>query len=595
MYTNFFRLNEPPFSLTPDPRYLYMSEKHREGLAHLLFGVQQPGGFVQLTGEIGCGKTTLCRCLVSQLPAGTDIALILNPRLTVIELLAVFCDELHIPYPDGTDSVKLLIDAINKYLLLSHAEGRRTVLVIDEAQNLDRDVLEQIRLLTNLETEQEKLLQIILIGQPELNTVLKDPSLQQLAQRITARYHLKPLSRQETTAYIQHRLFVAGVSAPLFTRQALNETYKITGGVPRLINIICDRALLGAYTLDKRLIDKSIVRKSAREIKTPYIRPRSRRFMYAGIVLALVILLGVLVYISGFLEWQRSNRSAQGSELLNTGTNLDTVDPANTASVSDSRSPSGDAAPESEMNPDTKPQISRANAQITFDPEGENASYMPVVASSIRMEDIVGSTSLADSLYLSFNNLYAAWRVPVQIGPWDMGCSAGESYGFRCLFLSGDWLKIRRLDLPVIMRLELPSRETSHVTLVGLKENYATIAVGSNTYTVPVQDIDRLWDGSFILIWKPPFDSLLLTQGMQGEEINWIQQTLDAHEGRIQTSDPSALFDRDLRERIVLFQQTENLLPDGRVGPETLLRLSIVSDASNIPLLSQYTVTGENT
>ena len=247
MYTDCFKLSEPPFSLTPDPRFLYMSERHREGLAHLFYGVQQPGGFVQLTGDIGSGKTTLCRCLVKQLPPGTDIALILNPRLTVIELLATVCDELGISYPSEAASIKVLIDALNQRLLESHARSRRTVLIIDEAQNLNEDVLEQIRLLTNLETSKEKLLQIILIGQPELLSLLKRKNLRQLAQRITARYHLLALSRSETYAYIQHRLLVAGRRDPLFTRRAMHCVYRLSGGMPRAINIICDRALLGAY------------------------------------------------------------------------------------------------------------------------------------------------------------------------------------------------------------------------------------------------------------------------------------------------------------------------------------------------------------
>ena len=267
MYTEYFRLSEPPFSLTPDPRYLFMSERHREGLAHLFYGVQQPGGFVQLTGEVGSGKTTLSRCLVRRLPPETDIALILNPQLTVIELLATVCDELRIPYPAEAASNKVLIDALNKHLLEAHALGRRTVLIIDEAQNLHSDVLEQIRLLTNLETSQEKLLQIILIGQPELLSILKRKKLRQLAQRITARYHLLALSRRETDAYIQHRLLVAGRRDPLFTGPAMRRIYRLSGGVPRLINIICDRALLGAYAEEKGRITSSIVRRACRETR----------------------------------------------------------------------------------------------------------------------------------------------------------------------------------------------------------------------------------------------------------------------------------------------------------------------------------------
>jgi len=267
MYTDYFNLSEPPFSLTPDPRFLFMSERHREGLAHLLYGVRQPGGFVQLTGDIGSGKTTLCRCLVKQLPPETDVALILNPRLTVVELLATVCDELGISYPAETGSVKVLIDALNQRLLESHAGGRRTVLIIDEAQNLHEDVLEQIRLLTNLETSKEKLLQIILIGQPELLSVLKHQKLRQLAQRITARYHLIALSRRETYAYIHHRLRVSGRRDPLFTTPAMRLVYRLSGGVPRVINIICDRALLGAYALDKQRVSAAIVRQASIETR----------------------------------------------------------------------------------------------------------------------------------------------------------------------------------------------------------------------------------------------------------------------------------------------------------------------------------------
>jgi len=290
MYLKYFDLEEPPFSLTPDPQYLFMSGRHREGLAHLLYGVQQPGGFVQLTGEIGSGKTTLCRCLIRQLPPDTDIALILNPRLTVTELLAAVCDELRVPYPEKTASVKVLVDALNGRLLESHALRRRTVLIIDEAQNLDGDVLEQVRLLTNLETAREKLLQIILIGQPELLRILGSRRLRQLSQRITARYHLEPLSRRETYAYVRHRLLVAGRREPLFTRWALRSVYARSRGVPRVINIICDRALLGAYARDRRKIGAGIVRRASRETRGQVpLRARLRPALAAGIVLALLL------------------------------------------------------------------------------------------------------------------------------------------------------------------------------------------------------------------------------------------------------------------------------------------------------------------
>jgi len=267
MYTRHFGLSAPPFAITPDPRFLYGSDRHREGLAHLLYGIRQPGGFVQLTGEVGTGKTTLCRCLLEQLPPEVDAALILNPQVTPTEFLASLCDELRIFYPGGSPSLKVLVDALRRYLLSAHARGRRTVLIIDEAQSLPPSVLEQIRLLTNLETATEKLLQVILIGQPELLRLLERPILRQLAQRITARYHLRPFALRDTAAYVAHRLRVCGGAEGLFTPAALFLAHRWSGGIPRLINVICDRALLGAYAGDARRVDAATVRRAAREVR----------------------------------------------------------------------------------------------------------------------------------------------------------------------------------------------------------------------------------------------------------------------------------------------------------------------------------------
>src|SRR5262245_46156596 len=265
-YTAHFGLTEPPFSITPDPRYLYMSDRHREGLAHLLYGIGEGGGFVQLTGEVGTGKTTLCRCLLEQLPPEVDVALILNPKLTDVELLATVCDELGIAYPPGTTSRKVLVDALYRYLLDAHSRGRRTVLIIDEAQDLAPDVLEQVRLLTNLETSTRKLLQIILIGQPELIRLLEREDLRQLAQRVVARYHLEPFSEEDTQAYIRHRMEVAGQKGRIFNETAMRAAHRASRGIPRLINAICDRALLGAYSQDTRQVDGATLRRAAREV-----------------------------------------------------------------------------------------------------------------------------------------------------------------------------------------------------------------------------------------------------------------------------------------------------------------------------------------
>ncbi|MYM86649.1 AAA family ATPase, partial [Rugamonas sp. FT82W] len=268
MYTHFFNLKQSPFSIAPDPRYLFMSERHREALAHLLYGVGSGGGFVLLTGEIGAGKTTVCRCFMEQIPDNCKLAYIFNPKLSVEELLLSICDEFGIALaPEGRISVKGYVDAINAYLLDSHAQGRNNVLIIDEAQNLSAEVLEQLRLLTNLETSERKLLQIILIGQPELRAMVARPELEQLAQRVIARYHLGSLSEAETGAYIEHRLAVAGAAAIApFPRRLMGLVHSLAKGVPRRINLLCDRALLGAYVENQPQVTRNILRKAAAEV-----------------------------------------------------------------------------------------------------------------------------------------------------------------------------------------------------------------------------------------------------------------------------------------------------------------------------------------
>src|SRR5207244_1274815 len=288
MYAAYFGLSERPFSLAPDPRYLYLSDVHREALAHLLYGLGEGGSFVQLTGEVGTGKTTVCRALLEQLPPEVDVAMIFNPRLTSVELLAAVCDELRVASPAGTTSLKVLVDTLSHALLDAHARQRRTVLIIDEAQNLSPRVLEEVRLLTNLETTKEKLLQVILIGQPELAEHLARRNMRQLAQRVTARYHLRPFTEEETQRYVLHRMEIAGQRQPIFTKPAVRAAHRLSRGVPRLLNTICDRALLGAYATGQTRVKEAIVRRAAREVLGR--RARRRRWMVATATAAALVI-----------------------------------------------------------------------------------------------------------------------------------------------------------------------------------------------------------------------------------------------------------------------------------------------------------------
>ncbi|MBK6673294.1 MAG: AAA family ATPase [Proteobacteria bacterium] len=298
MYLSFYGLAEKPFSITPDPRYLFLGGRHAEALAHLVYGISEAGGFIQLTGEVGTGKTTIIRSLLAKQPDNAEIALILNPRMNAPEFMLTLCEELGILLPDdAVGSVKELVDILNRYLLKSHAQGKRVVLIVDEAQNLAPEVLEQVRLLTNLETETQKLLQIILIGQPELRDMLARNDLRQLAQRITGRYHLDPLSREESSAYVKHRLRIAGATTEIFTGGALTEMYRVSGGVPRLLNVIGDRALLGGYSEDRHIITASVVRKAASEVFGRRLTPAWLPWVLGGATA--VVVAGVI-----FAVWQ---------------------------------------------------------------------------------------------------------------------------------------------------------------------------------------------------------------------------------------------------------------------------------------------------
>lgn len=295
MYSQYFGLTEKPFAIAPNPRYLYMSELHREALAHLLYGINSDGCFVLLSGNVGTGKTTICRCLLEQIPQNIDIALILNPLLTTRELLQTICEELRIVTTSQPESTKAYIDELNRYLLQSHAKGRSTALIIDEAQNLDLEVLEQLRLLTNLETNTHKLLKIILIGQPELQKRLEQPELSQLNQRITSRFHLPALQPEDVKAYIDHRITVAGGGTLLlFSDRAIKHLINISDCIPRVINLLCDRALLGAYSENEDHVNLQIMKKAGNEVF-----PNRKAFQVLSIknvmgLGALVLLVGVL-------------------------------------------------------------------------------------------------------------------------------------------------------------------------------------------------------------------------------------------------------------------------------------------------------------
>jgi len=554
-YASHFGLTGPPFSVTPDPRFLYMSEHHREALAHLLYGIGEGGGFVQLTGEVGTGKTTLCRCLLEQLPPRVDVALILDPKLTDVELLATLCDELRIAYPAGTTSRKLLVDALYHRLLDGHSQGHRTVLIIDEAQDLAPQVLEQLRLLTNLETPTQKLLQIILIGQPELMELLDREDLRQLAQRVTARYHLLPFDEDDSRAYVRHRLAVAGQKQKIFTDRAMRRVHRAARGIPRLINAICDRALLGAYTQDERRVDAATVRRAAREVlRGPRRRRASRAWRWAGAAVGMV----ALITLGGWILLTHGPAGLGIGGRLSGATNAGAAPGALPAPPAVSPSPSTAGAREVPLATPKPPDL----AALLSDP------------------------SLPADKKSAFTSLYARWGLAFGGSKDGLACERGRPEGLQCLFKAGTWAKLRRFDLPAIIELSTPSGDLRYATAVALDDEAATLDFGGRRYTFRLSVVDQYWDGSFIVLWKAPaVRSLPITPGTRGKDVEWVRQRLGEIDGSPVAGGNSDVFDDELRSRVIAFQRDRSLVADGIVGEETLTHLSTARRDPSVPRL----------
>jgi general secretion pathway protein A len=541
MYLSFFGLSEKPFAITPDPRYLYLSERHAEALAHLLYGINESGGFIQLTGEVGTGKTTVVRTLLSRVPHHADVAVILNPRVTPVEFLLTICEELGLGVDEADrDSIKEMVDALNRRLLSAHADGRRVIVIVDEAQNLSAEVLEQVRLLTNLETPTQKLLQIILIGQPELRELLDRTDLRQLAQRITGRYHLKPLSREETRQYVRHRLRVAGASGEIFTPAALREVHRLASGVPRVINVCCDRALLGAYTQERRKVTPSLVRRAAGEVYGRHFAPLWLGWLAGAIVLAG---LGTTAF-AGLRAWQQQTSALRAA-----------VKAAPSAAVHSP--PAAASRPAAAVPINT---LLAANGANTTD-----------AAAFRRLLSLWGSAMAND-------------RDP---------CGQAERAGLACLDQRGSWAQVRALNRPAILTLTDDQGQRHRVVLSGLDDEFATLDLGERNVRVPLQELSRDWFGEFTVVWKPKTTrTRLLSLGMQGDEVRWLRRSLNALHGAASDPEHSDIYDEDLAIAVQNFQREHRLNVDGIAGVQTQVVLDTALAEPGSPLLMQNTPRG---
>ena len=590
MYDKYFGLSDKPFSIAPDPRYLFMSDQHREALAHLVYGVGEGGGFVMLTGEVGTGKTTVCRCLLEQIPVTTRIAFILNPKLSATELLATACDELAISYPDKP-TLKQLNDALNGFLLRSHAAGLKIVLMIDEAQNLSAEILEQIRLLTNLETNKEKLLQIILIGQPELKDMLAKHELRQLAQRITARFHLRPLTVGECESYILHRLEVSGFNDSLFDNKAIQELYKRTGGIPRLINIICDRAMLGAYAKNRKQIGANVVKQAANEVMgnkaddtqsdVQQLAAVSNNRWRTVAVSMLVILIVVSVYVYKLFqeqgEYKKDSVQQQSTEKENNSDKALLLEQQLIISQQAEKLQKAEQEKQQLMESIEVQSVEETEMpSIGISAENTLARLVPFLRSDIR------PTIISDAQ----QQLLTQWNINYQIQRDGEFCDFAKSHQLRCDNGSADWWLIRIMDRPVILKLKTDSALELYGVLVAIDDKNVLINFSGEELLLTRSEVSEYWNGDYAYVWQAPQDySKPLSLAMAGRPVQWLITGFAKLENLDLIVPPTANYDINLVNKVKDFQRQHSLRADGVAGPHTLMALNTLT-GKNIPTLS---------
>ena len=564
MYAQHFGLKHEPFSIAPDPRYLFMSERHREALAHLLYGLGGGGGFVLLSGEIGAGKTTVCRCFLEQIPKRCNVAYIFNPKLTVVELLRSVCEEFRIPFEHTGPqpaTVKDYLDPLNEFLLRTHAVGQNNVLIIDEAQMLSAEVLEQLRLLTNLETNERKLLQIILIGQPELRAMLARPELEQLAQRVIARFHLDALSASESTQYIQHRLSVAGLSTSTpFRREALARIHQLSRGVPRRINLLCDRALLGADALGKSRVDRVMIDKAASEVfDTAQRSPRplsnsGRAMLVGGGVLAGAATLGALAWAMGGL-----GRSAPAS-----------VAAAPAASAARPAVPIVSAVPASSASASANSAVASAKPASAPSVLAASALLPPLATADLGQRFPTLVTAEKDA----WRELAPEWKLTLGDGD---PCTQAQRQQVHCFKSpSSNLALIRQLGRPGVLTLRDAQGRPVYALLTALSAQGATLRMGAVSRNLSLDALAQLWQGDFATFWRAPagYQNRVIA-GSSGPVVDALAAQLAASRGEAPPA--AAVYGEPLRAAVKTFQLAHGLKADGLAGPTTFMQLNRAS------------------
>ncbi|MES9969434.1 MAG: AAA family ATPase [Candidatus Thiodiazotropha sp.] len=573
-----FGFEENPFTITPDPRYLYLSRGHEESLAHLIYGTGPNGGFVLLTGEVGTGKTLLLRSLLAQHLDNVDIALILNPRLSRREFIATICDELGIEYQGPPYSLKILIDILADHLLKTHGEGRHTVLVVDEAQNLSPRVLEQVRLLTNLETSRHKLLRIILVGQPELQQMLERKEMRQVDQRITARYHLLPLNAQETGRYIAHRLAVAGIREDLFTPMAIRLIHHFSDGIPRVINAICERAMLAIYASGRQRAGVRLVWRASREVKGKRFA-RQRWLWGGGVLLALL-----LVIVGGWYMLSAVNQVAAPIEEAEVGESASLELPAVAEQPLKVESPT---LPEGQTTPETISTPPQESASENDVPETALQEAAPAEAAESPQDDfnlrrLFSQPQNRGDLYQA---LLTLWDGTKQFQEATPACQQVREFNLRCLIANSDWTSLLSLNRPMLLQLK-HDKQRRLLLLKHVDDEWLLVNSGIQEGVITRAELMRYWTGGYIMMWRPLAEIALIGEGSSGSAVTWLRKRLQQVDGvEARATAGVDRFDAALEGRLKAFQQQHGLAADGVAGQQTMIHLNNLLIPAGTPTL----------
>ncbi len=537
MYKDYFGFYEVPFSIVPSSRYLFLSQRHREAVQHLQAGLGQGGGFAMLTGEVGTGKTTVAKAMLASLDDKTASGLILNPTFSSQDLLEAICDEFSLSYPERA-SLKQLSQAIYQYLIDNDQQGINTLLVIDEAQHLSAEVLEQLRLLTNLETDDHKLLKVLLIGQPELQDKLRTTQLRQLAQRITGRYHLLPLTEGETRQYIEFRLSTAGGDISLFSKGAVAVINNASQGIPRLINLIGDKALQYAYHSGEKKVSKSLAHKACEDILSFQAPGVGHSVQNTGGGLsellstyAMPALLGIAV--AGGLYW----KGVEGLAWLSSLSNQQQV-----------------AEPVSASNSSSKEVIIPVNNVDEPYPK-------ELLQDLFKRKDKISA----------IQELYAVWGY--KAGVLDGMCEESPSSSFECQKYLGTLSQIEQQNLPVVMSLYLDGRQ-SYVVLYQVSDDQVQVLNGQQRISLPKSWLEQLWTGEYYSIWQRELQTTLRLN-QQGAQVRLLDEKLSKVLGS--TPSGSGIFDEALKRKVEVFQRWQNIDVDGIAGRNTLRKLELLT------------------